>query len=401
MAINVKVTVQIGKSAAAIKSLSKALKDIKAATDAINTALSKTATLANTAAIALSNMRGNWRGGVNSRSGGGSTPRGGGASSKPPISDPYQAYANRRNQNSAFAARYKSQNGKPPPNPFVNALMRSRVSQTGQVMPLVMDLVKLIPLELLPAVAAAAIAIKVFSKVVTDASSYLAGLRGSQVMGGGSQGVARAANRASDFLGIDVGGIGKGLMGGFGPVAAAGAGVNPLGGPFGNNNYNQKGLAILDYIRKASSFDQARRRAELANAPEAASVYLLGNQTYKRLTSTTANGGAPTKAQAEMQANLATLSDNLGRLEAALAGPVIKRLSTLFGSLADLLGQRDSEHAQAIRRNTKELSDMNRLLSQNQGDFGGGPRVQGANTAASKQTGYFGSGNGMVPYGMM
>jgi hypothetical protein len=254
--------------------------------------------------------------------------------------------------------------------------------------------------------------------VLNDASDALQGWRNAIVMGGGNGGTARAAVRLGGFIGSDVGGIGRGLNSGYGAIAAAGAGVNPFGGPFGDMNYNEKGLKVLDYIRKAANFNQARQRAELANTPEAASVYLLNPNTYNRLRSTQ-EGSATTgnlKNQAEMQANLEILKDAYSQVEVALAGPAIGKAANLMAGLADiftmlnkagglvgpaingaeqLLGPlkgvidmlellgligggsgKDDSHKKAINENTDALDNLTRSLNQNV--TGGGPNAQNA-----------------------
>jgi hypothetical protein len=247
-----------------------------------------------------------------------------------------------------------------------------------------------------PAMAAAgAVAILALStKVASDA---LSSWGRSLAVGGGSGGQARSAQVLSDALGINVTALGQNLMNGYGPVVAGAAGVNPFGGPFGNNQYNQKGLQVLDLIHNAKSFDQARRYAEMAGQPEAAQSYYLSKETYGALRHTTEGEGSEENIRkaAEFNANLAIASNNLKDLAIAIAGPVISAFNDI--ELAgEAIGKWISDHLpgqktssrhmdvedrkmNATNRNTdatnKNTDATNRLR---EGLFGGGPRAQGA-----------------------
>lgn len=293
--------------------------------------------------------------------------------------------------------------------------MRSRIDSKGNLMPLIMDIAKILGPEATIAMGAALTAGKVFAMVLNDASDALQSYRNTLVMGGGTAGQARAVGRLSEFTGTDVGGIGRNLMNGYGPIAAAGAGVNPFGGPFGDMDYNKKGLKVLDYIRNAKSFNQARQRAEMAGAPEAASVWLLNQGTYNNLSSTATGSASESniKGQAEMQANLAILKDAFTQVEIAIGGPVIKEMAGAVSGLAKvfdlvnqagdaigpaiqgienlipglntlikllqllgMIGGGDNSHETAINKNTDAVDKNTQAIKE--GTFGGGPRAASA-----------------------
>ena len=245
------------------------------------------------------------------------------------------------------------------------------------------------------ALAALALALKVGTDTVGSWSR-------SRTLGGGSPSQARGARALSDALGIDVGAIGRNLMHGYGPVAAGAAGVNPFGGPFGDNNYNQKGMKVLDWIRNASSFDEARRRAELAGSPEAASVKLLSNDTYQNLKNSGFGGNEQDmKNVAEFNANIAIATNSIKSFAAAVAGPlisgfnkIIKGIQDSFSDVNDFLGpafggggkkakaagsNSAKDHADALNRNTQAMNTNTRALNNiREGTFGGGGRTRGA-----------------------
>lgn len=161
------------------------------------------------------------------------------------------------------------------------------------------------------------------------------------VMGGGTPGQARAVTRIDAALGVDLAGVGKNLMSGYGPIAAAQAGINPFGGPFGDNDYNAKGLKLFDTVRKQKSFDAARRYAEMAGSPELASAYLLSPDTAKNLRSDNAGQGSykNMQAAADFSANASIVTDKLKDITIAVIGPILKELAPIMTRFANGLSK--------------------------------------------------------------
>lgn len=437
MAIIIRTQIQMDSANRGLKKILDASAKAKKNIDDLNDSLKTTVTLITEIADKFNAIRGGKisvpRSGAGSGGNSGSRP-----GTRPPIVDPYQNYAFRRNQNAAFRARYNQQQGigNPSSNPVMNMLMRSRIDSTGNLMPLMMDLAKIMGPEVTAVAAVTLTAVRAGMKVISDADALLGSYRNALVMGGGTTGDARTATRIQSAIGVDVSGVGRNLMSGYGPVAAAGAGVNPLGGPFGDMNYTEKGLKILDYIRRATNFNEARRRAELSGSPEAAGVNLLTPTTYNRLRSTQAGEASEgnIRNQAEFQANVAILKDSFGQLESALSSPVVKELAGAAAGLSDLFETLNklpnvtgiqlklagfinsigplgtimhllqmigvvggsNEHTDATQDNTKAIQNLTRSI--NQGVYGGGSRAQ--LPSAQRQSGYYGA-NPTSPYGVL
>jgi hypothetical protein len=233
----------------------------------------------------------------------------------------------------------------------------------------------------------------------------------SLVSGGGSVGQARAANALSQFTGVDVAGVGKNM----GPVAAGIAGVGAFTGPFGANDYNARGLAIIDKIRNASSFDQARRIAELAGSPDLAKVKFLSQGSYDALRGqpNSSGGAAGIQSSAEFDAAVINMKTALESL-AVGATPLIQGFADLTSAaaaaikvfkdiddavhdfVARLLGGK-SEHSNALRDNTRAIQENTNQYRE--GTYGGGPRTRGA--VPRNLNGLPGSGYSNADYGLI
>jgi hypothetical protein len=309
------------------------------------------------------------------------------------------------------------------PQKLQNVLMRSRIGKDG-LMPLVGDIVRLLPAEFQGIGVAAQAGIRVATQLAQATMQHISEIRNGYVSGGGTIGQAGAIKGISGGLGFDVSGAGRNLMSGLAPAYAAQAGVNPLGGPFGDNNYNKKTIKLLEYIAKSSSFDQARRRAEGLNEPDLARFYLLTKSTQKQLIQSQGSGpgqGAIV-AQNELQAQLALTTKNFLDMSSVLAGPVFITMSNSlsllnkfweleneFGGIGLIKeglniwnkiagGPSDDEHKNAVQSNTDAINQLNKSI--NQGIFGGGPRAQGAIPRAQQRPGYF-NNNPMTPMGVL
>jgi hypothetical protein len=284
--------------------------------------------------------------------------------------------------------------GNPAKNPWMNLLMRSRVSSSGNMMPLVMDIAKILGPRVTAIAAIALTAIKLGVRLIGDAAKAMGDWRRPFVMGGGSPSDARNAARLQAF-GIDVIGMGKNTMSGYGPIAAAAAGVNPFGGPFGDNDYSKKGLKELDWIRNSRNFNVARRRAELTGSPEAADAFLLNPDVYDRLAKTKNIGMGQMKDSANFDANMVSIADSFSRLKVALAGPFINTIASGLGHVADaaeklapalnflasllnpfnlsglLPNSSNDDNTRATNKNTDAVNNLSNMINPNAGSYGG------------------------------
>ena len=65
-------------------------------------------------------------------------------------------------------------------------------------------------------------------------------------------------------------GVGPDAFSGNLPGTVTGAGINPLGGPFGDMNYSEKLRNATRFVGQGQSLDQMRRRAALMGSPDLA-----------------------------------------------------------------------------------------------------------------------------------
>ena len=370
----------------ALAKLERALQDIKKAVKDLNDLLEKTARLAGSAADAMSGMRGGRGGG-----GGSVTPRGGGASR----GATYAQYAARRQQNAQYRAQYQQQYGQPQ-NPLMNLISRSRIDPSGKLMPLMMDIFKIVP----KGVALLGAGVAVLARMGDD---YIQRFRQTAATGGiGGAGGVMATGAA---VGGDVSGIGRNLMSGYGPMYAAQAGVNPLGGPFGDNDYNRKVLKLLQLIASQKSFNQARAIAEALGSPEAANVWFLNKGTRERLIQSGEGSPKTLRRQQDLDAQVQTAKNYIGRDVADfMRSPKhgIAIILSWFNSLEHAFDPKSwDKHQEALDKNTA-ATDAN-TRSMNQGTFGGGPNAQGAIPRAHGTAGFYQNNPGYssMPYGIL
>ena len=439
MAIIINPQIRMTKAMTGLKSLLDSLDKIKKSVDDLNTALASTASLAGVAGSALKQMKPPRRGGG---------PGGGGSGGKPPIVDPFQNYVNRRQNANQNRQRYQQMFKPTMMQNIVSALMRSRITSSGSLMPLVMDLVKVLG----PEIAAIAGAFKVLASVVSDAVEALDRWTNRLVQGGGTAGQAQSAEMLSKLTGSDITGVGRNLMSGYGPIAAARAGVNPFGGPFGDMDYNKKGLAVTDAVHNAGSFTQARQLAELASpgAPGLAKTYFLDKSTYSKIRQSQSqpDNEKAMKTTVNLQANVELLMNAFDKLKVSLVGPFLDGLTKFVSLISDALDpltklaglqlgpvlvfvkavfdtfiqqlqnlvtflkwvedllerlhiiqksdSPEKENVKATKENTAAIQGLDKTV---QGVFGGGPRAQGAIPGKLFPAGN--PGYGSVPYGVL
>lgn len=383
------------KSAGALQALTK----LKSAVDAINASVSQlNASLGATAAAAGSaaqSMRAMSR---QSRPPSGSSSRG--RSPNPFAGNPYggmayyaQAAANGNpvaarlfgryagqfssmQRNQARAQQFLSRGGTPAAATLLDIVNRTRFAQIGGKMvgmPLGIDIARLLGgaggsgalgsllgggaggagvAALSAPLSAAAAALAAFTAAAVAAQAALGAFSRAMVRGGGTPGQARAVTRIGDALGVDLSGVGNGLMGGYGPIAAAMAGVNPFGGPFGDNDYNKKGLAVFDMIRRQRNLSQARRVAEMAGSPDLAGAFLMSPEIAKMLRSSQAGQGsmANMRTAADMNGALAIIKDSFSDLFIAIGAPVLKEAAKAFAAISEALQKMPKGQIESMTR---------------------------------------------------
>ena len=278
--------------------------------------------------------------------------------------------------------------------------------------------------DFLPEIAIASIAIGVFVKTLSLASQRLESIGRAYSVGGGSVGDASIVSGLSPIG--DFGNIGSNLSHGYGPLVASQAGVNPFGGPFGDNDYNKKTLKVLELIAKQTDFSKARRIAEAVGSPEAANFALLSKISQKQLLDqTNAPGDSGVRARADFVAQITVFKNDFLNLLSNITAPIfqlgsliLKLVNTIdkwgdivspfFKTLADALQYFSDfldkifggdEHKQAVQDNTEAINQLNRSI--NQGIYGGGARAQGAIPKAQQAPGYYQNNGRYTPYGVL
>ena len=405
----------------AIRQLDQSLQRIKKTVSDLNKLLATTATLANRAGLALETM--GPRGVPQPGSG-----RGGGASQGGRY-NPNRMYTSPIGP-SATPPRYSGP--KPPKHKpqksfqdkALDALMTSRIG-AGGVMPVVSKLAALLPPEFRAMAVAGLFAVRVATEVAEAAMEHVRAITGTYTIGGGTPGQAGMLNTLGSSIGTNGLGASRNLMNGYGPMYAAQAGVNPLGGPFGDNDYAKKTVKLLELIAKQQSFSQARRVAEGVGDPELAKFYLLSKNT-QALLSISAKGGVGQEtisAQSNLSAQLELLKKSSMDLISIGLTPVTQAFASMLEPVNALLigftyigkhlaeltpsniakyiydkvtGHTDT-HQDALERNTNALDNLNKSI----GTYGGGERAQNAIPKAQRTPGYYSKNNptqlGIVP----
>jgi hypothetical protein len=128
------------------------------------------------------------------------------------------------------------------------------------------------------------------------AASVAAGVISAKAISSQMSGYARAGipglSRANIIAGMN--GLGSGAdaarafqnaigQGGIGAAYAAQAGINPLGGPFGDMDYAKKFNKYADFVARSKTFEEARRRAEAVGMPDLANNYWLSEKSKDEL----------------------------------------------------------------------------------------------------------------------
>jgi|CXWL01.1.fsa_nt_gi hypothetical protein len=186
-----------------------------------------------------------------------------------------------RQNNAAQRLKTHAQGG---PDPYMQAWMRTRFAKGAfgglKAMPLGRDLATMFGggggglARAVAPLLANPVGIAAVVTLATAAAGLVAGHMGAQFHGsnltrmammGGSMGQNTRASIGARSLGMDpnsaVSNFAQSITSGVAAGFAARAGINIVGGPFGDINDAQKFNKGLDFIRQAGSWDEAQRRA--------------------------------------------------------------------------------------------------------------------------------------------
>lgn len=458
MPIVIDLDVSNKKTDKSLDKLQKALETLDAVQQRLNATLSQTAATANQAANAFGKMA------TNGRRAQSSSPTQGQrrvsayysaiAGSNPQAAlnyansrlaaDPYDAQAIRlKNRAQGLLSRQSN-----PQHGLQTAMARTRWAQTasGMVgMPLGVDLAKYGSLllgsgvagggagmagglaRLAPmlvgmlnpftvAILAAVAATAMFMAAMRAAASSIGNIAKTAASAGNLSTVQRLAPFAAS-LGTDVGSLSGRLQSsinsGIGAGFAMQAGINPIGGPFGDNNYAGKLHQAMNFVANAPNYQEARRRAEGLGTPELANLNLMSPGNKAHLAKTGAIGVSERDLGAAQDFNytMSSIADSFERIKNMFLAPALKgaamileyvantissiaaKIQKFFEDLFARLGikaQRQDENIRALRDNTRALNGMREV-------FGGGARAQGA--VPSKIRGLSGENMGQVRLG--
>ncbi len=419
MAIVIDLQVATKQTDSAFARLEKALDRLEAVQKSLNQTLQATATYANQAAGAFGRMAS----GARSASQATQKMPAMRSPAAPPVQDPHQArtYAsqllsvdpNNRGALRMFNQAQRKINAADPQNALRIAMMRTRFTQGvfGNLIghPLGIDLMKIGGMmgphaagglfggggagggalaTVGFAAAGAVAALGAFAAAVHGAGSALNALAAQTAVSSGDPGAVNAVRAAAAQLGMDPaqlasrvqGGVSSGFGGGFG----AQAGINPVGGPFGDNDYARKAQKAIRYVANAGSFDQARRRAEGLGVPELAQFFFLNKSNKAALSN---NGfGASTEGIAAGTNFRAAQERIASSFWKALdkATPAIEYFANGLSDLATMIdfvlnGFKKSPGGKSTQeRQIQALDNNTRALNGMRETFGGGPRAQGA-----------------------
>ena len=251
------------------------------------------------------------------------------------------------------------------------------------------------------AVAGLAATIIGLSQAAKLASSSLAPLIAG-VATGGSMKTEERLRSYEIALGMQPGGLASaakaGMSSGYGSGYYAGLGVNPVTGPFGNMDYSGAARKALGDIMGARSFQEARRKAELAGMPEAAKFYYLSGPNKANLNARINTGGG-----AYEMASQVNYEYTKARLETAWL-KLMEKLTPLmnaFASILDMLGKfldvvnylltGKSPESQAKQKAEREWADAAKQHARAMKDWetlGGGARASGSVPGGYRNRGF-------------
>lgn len=235
----------------------------------------------------------------------------------------------------------------------------------------------------------AAAAIAAFAIGVAKATVVLNDMARNWVSNGGSFGQSQSAARIAALTGVDASSFSGNL-----PGTAAAAGINPIGGPFGDMNYSEKLRKAARFVARARSLDDARRRAAMVGSPELANTYLLRPDQQKWMQKQGMQNEGEAKRAAQLMADLQIAWANFSTVFVKLATPFVATLSNIGRTFAWLmdkieafadwirnklgLGGNEGGKKSPLDRNTEATDQLTRAMKDVRETLGGGPRAQGA-----------------------
>lgn len=403
---------------AAFSRLEKALDRLDAVQKGLNQTLQATASLANQTAGAFGRMAQGARQASSAAS----------RVKPPPVQDPVQAQAYARHWMqmqargiappgpggvSLFNQAQRKINAADPQRALQTAMMRTRFTQGvfGKMIghPLGVDLMKVGAL-MGPnaanglfgggagggalagvgfAAAGAVAALTAFAAAVQHVGTMLQSLAAQTAASANSAGSVQGIRAAAAQLGMDPAQLARQVQGavgagGIGAGFGIQAGINPVGGSFGDMGYAEKARKALKFVAGSKSFDEARRRAEGLGIPEAAQFFYLNPSNKAALMNNGFGGGAESVAAG---ANFRYAQERIGAsfwkvLEKAT--PAIEYFANGLSDLADVIdfvlnGFKKSSGGKSYQeRQIKALDDNTRAINGMRETLGGGPRAQGA-----------------------
>lgn len=417
MAIIIDLKMQNAGTDRALSRLEKALDRLDAALNRVNKAIAGTAG-------AVNGLAGNMSAPSGSRGGGGSR-------SRKPVFNSIQDEIQWLRQQPGWRAQAQADQlqrrmaASSPQGQLQQALMRSRFSfQNGKmsnslnIMPLGRDLMSSIGPQLMQlmgiganggggdmGVAGAAVpevaaftkaldigkrAMMAFAMAAAAAVYALNTYAKDRVAYGGGSSTFRQARRIAAMTGADMGAFSGNLPGTVGI-----AGINPVGGPFGDMDYAGKMVRAARFVAQGKSFEDMRRRAAMMGSPELANMANFRPDQRKTMFSadTMSMREGDAKRTAQMMVDLQLAWERLSAAFTRLAGPYIyaaakmtewlTALMTKFDQfvkwLQDILGIGDKQGKKSpLDRNTEATDQLTRAMKDVRETLGGGPRAQGA-----------------------
>jgi len=298
----------------------------------------------------------------------------------------------------------------------LSTFIRSTRFNMGGVSPLVgrtMDAVSALGPRFASLAGPIGIATMAFTAVAASAMSakdQLQAFTSGMLEAGTSVGTYAQMQRAGSLLGGDMAGRAQQFQaaierGGIAQYQALQAGINPLGGPFGDRDVGAKLMRALEDVARSGSLEEARRKAMNYGQADMARSFLLSDEAKRHMFS---GANAPTQAslaQAEEfsfwleEAKrtgmefvrvvgtpfLRTLSKATqffvslqARINAFFDSPVGRVIVAGLGGIAATFGNGGKQVETAMERNTSAIRENTRALKDTREILGGGARAQRA-----------------------
>ena len=172
----------------------------------------------------------------------------------------------------------------------------------------------------------------------------LLGISGTKFETGASFGEASRLQAIGSYLGGDINSRVNSFQdaissGGYAASYASKAGINVVGGPFGDRNYGRKYLRYLDAVYGASSDATADRMSMAVGQRDMQRVRMLDPGTYARLKNSMNYASSPAAARAaeRAKAELAMFNNELDRFASMMASSVLPVLTKLLAWINKLL----------------------------------------------------------------